>query len=193
MDASGILLTGGIGSGKSTAAGMLAARGAAVVSADDAAREVLEPGGAAWTAVAVRWPEAVSEGKIDRRRLAEIVFGEAASLAELEAITHPEIRRVILARIELAAGAPLVVVEVPLPTDPVDRGWPVVVVDAPDETRRARLVERGMSLDDVRARMAVQPSRSEWLGAADRVLDNGGDLAALDAACGRLWRDLTDS
>lgn len=191
-DTPGVLLTGGIGSGKSTAAGILGALGAAVISADEAAHRVLDPDGPAFHRVAGRWPEVVRRGHIDRSRLAALVFEDPVALRELESATHPAIRRLLQEWIEQADGR-LIVVEVPLLQDPVGRGWPRVVVDAPDEVRRTRLLARGMSEEDVRRRMAAQPGRAEWLAAAEHVLDNSGDLGRLADGCRRLWDELMGS
>jgi dephospho-CoA kinase len=186
--ANGILLTGGIGSGKSTAAALLAGWGAAVVSADAAGHRVLEPGEAAHERVASRWPQAVkADGRIDRGRLASMVFADAGELAALEEITHPAIGVIVLAEVERRRAAPLVVVEVPLPGDRFGLGWPQVVVDAPDEVRVARLADRGMEPEEAARRMAAQPDRETWLAGADYVLDNGRDLEHLAAGCRRLW------
>jgi dephospho-CoA kinase len=180
------LLTGGIGSGKSTAAGVFTALGARVVSADEAGHRVLEPGGAAERRVAERWPGAVRSGRIDREILGGIVFSDPAQRRELEAITHPAIRELVSAEVAAATG-PLVLLEVPLPVDPLGSGWPRIVVDAPDRVRTGRLVARGMDPDEIARRMAAQPSREEWLAIADHVLDNGGDLVQLERECRRVW------
>lgn len=170
-----IVLTGGIGSGKSHVAARLAERGWEIISADQIGHAVLQPGGAAFTAVADRWPEVLVDGRIDRRALGRIVFDNPAALAELEAFTHPAIRAVIAER--LAAHPSRAVLEIPLLTDWLP-GWPRVVVDAPDSLRRERLILRGMEEREIDARMAAQPSRDEWRKAADFVVDNGlaGDL-----------------
>ncbi|HSG79140.1 MAG TPA: dephospho-CoA kinase, partial [Acidimicrobiia bacterium] len=95
------ILSGGIGTGKSTAADVFAALGAEIVSADAMGHGVLESGGEAFDAVAARWPEVVGDdGTIDRRALGRIVFGEPALLAELESMTHPAIRSRILAVVD---------------------------------------------------------------------------------------------
>jgi dephospho-CoA kinase len=188
------MLSGGIGSGKSTAAGILGGLGATVVSADAAAHRSLEPEGGAAAAVAARWPEAVVEGRIDRQALGRLVFANPELLAELEAITHPVIRDLVMAEIRgiEAAGPPaLVVVEVPLLTEFLGPGWRRLVVDAPDELRIERLRARGMEPGEIAARMAAQPGRSEWLEAADHVIDNGADLAHLASECRRVWAALT--
>lgn len=179
-------LGGGIGSGKSTAAAIFSALGAAVVSADRAAHAVLEPGGEAAGAVAANWPGVLVDGRIDRSTLAALVFADPAARAELEAITHPAIGRLLVAQV---AGLPgeMVLVEMPLPIALLGPGRPWVVVDAPDEVRVARLIARGMEPGDAARRMAAQPSRAEWLARADLVVDNGAGLGHLDAECRRAW------
>ncbi len=125
---------------------------------------MLEPGGEAAGAVAARWPGVVVGGRIDRSALAAVVFADAAARAELEAITHPAIARLLAAQVAEAAGE-VVLVEMPLPIDLLGPGWRWVVVDAPDEVRLARLVARGMEAGDAARRMAAQPSRADWLRA----------------------------
>ena len=187
------LLTGGIGSGKSAAAAVLGRLGAVVVSADEAAHRVLEPGGAAAAEVALRWPEAVVEGRIDRRALGRIVFADPAALAALEAVTHPAVAALLAEQVERAGPAPLVMVEVPLPADIMGEGWPRVVVDAPEDVRIFRLRLRGMEPVEIAGRMAAQPDREGWLARADHVIDNGGDPEQLERECRRVWRALTGS
>ncbi|MCB2224244.1 MAG: dephospho-CoA kinase [Actinobacteria bacterium] len=180
------LLSGGIGSGKSTAASVFASLGAAVVSADAAGHRVLEPGQPAVAEVAARWPEAVSGGVVDRRALGRLVFADPGGLAALEAITHPAIAAIVEAEVA-SADAPLVLVELPLPVDILGHGWLRIVVDAPDEVRIARLLARGMERGEIAERMGAQPVREEWLLLGDVVLDNGGGLDRLDAECRRVW------
>ena len=79
-------------------------------------------------------------------------------------------------------------VEMPLPIDLLGPGWRWVVVDAPDEVRRARLLARGMEAGEAARRMAAQPSRAEWLQRADLVVDNGAGLDHLERECRRAWR-----
>lgn len=184
-----IVLTGGIGSGKSTVAERFEAAGAVVVDADRAGHDVLEPDGAAFDAVARRWPEVVSDGRIDRRALGRIVFADADQLAALEAMTHPEIRRLVRDRLDAVDGP--AVLEVPIPVRWVPDDWPVVVVDVPDEVRRRRLRVRGMDDEEISQRMAAQPTRAEWLAMADEVVDNSGDRTALDDQVRALLERLT--
>jgi dephospho-CoA kinase len=182
------IITGGIGSGKSAAAGIFGGLGAQVVSADDEGHAVLEPDGEAFSAVSERWPGVVADRSIDRSALAAIVFADAGELAALEAMTHPAIRSRILAAID-ASRAETVCIETPIPAF-LPPEWPRVVVDAPDVVRVDRLLGRGMGPGDIVARMEAQPSRGEWLALADLVVDNSGDFQALEAECRLVWNEL---
>ena len=174
------LITGGIGSGKSEVRRLLAERGIHTVDADAVGHAVLADEGL--SPVAQRWPDVVLEGEIDRKALARIVFSDPGELRALEAITHP----LIFGRIEadLRGYSGVVVVEMSLLE--TSMGWPMIVVDADDETRLRRAVERGMNEADVRRRMASQPSRAEWLAAADLVVPNHGEIRHLEKAAALL-------
>jgi dephospho-CoA kinase len=172
------LLCGGIGSGKSAVRRILQDHGVSTIDADSVGHEVLEPGGAAVEAVAEAWPEVVEVGVVDRKKLGAVVFNDSASLQRLEAMTHTHTFALIGERIE--EFIPPVVVEIPLLINPFAGSWRRMVVDAPDHTRVERSVSRGMDRDDVFARMASQPSRQEWLAAADLVIPNHGDLIDLN-------------
>jgi dephospho-CoA kinase len=186
-------LTGGIGSGKSTVAALLAERGARVVDADRIAREVVEPGTAGLEAVVGEFGPGVlaADGSLDRAALAAIVFGDPAARARLDGIVHPLVRA---RAAELVAAAPadaVVVQDVPLL---VETGQAaafdlVLVVEADAETRVQRLVGRGLSADDARARMASQATDEERRAVADVVLRNDGDRAALAAQVESFWTD----
>jgi dephospho-CoA kinase len=174
-----IVLTGGIGSGKSLAARILAQRGFEVIDADRLGHELLEPDGASYSAVVSRWPQAVgADGRIDRRALGRLVFAEPAELDALVAIQHPRIRAELARRVEASGNRP-VAVEVSVPVDLTGPGWTKVVIDSPDETRRRRLLSRGMDPGEVDGRMAAQPTREQWLALADVVVDNSGDQVDL--------------
>jgi dephospho-CoA kinase len=190
-------LTGGIGSGKSTVARMLADRGAVVLDADVLAREAVEPGTAGFDAVLARFGEAVRspDGSLDRARLAEIVFDDDDARRDLEAIVHPRVRlRIAEAVAALTDSDAVVVVDSPLLIETGGHGsFPVVVVvTAPDEARIARLAARGMGEADVRARMAAQMPLEEKAAHADVLLDNAGSESELDAQVDRLWADLRE-
>jgi dephospho-CoA kinase len=183
-------VSGGIGSGKTSVTRLLAERGALVIEADQIGHDVLEPGGAAFDQVAGRWPETVVDGRIERWRLAAIVFSDREQLAELEAITHPLIGAEIAKRV-VGAGNRDVVVELPLAQERADDDWTSVVVDAPREIRAVRAVGRGMDRADVARRLAAQPGRDSWLSHADYVIDNRGSFADLAAQVDELWATLT--
>lgn len=170
------ILCGGLASGKSTVRRLLDEAGIATIDADAVGHEVLEPDGAAFPAVAQRWPEVVRAGEIDRSVLAGIVFGDSEALAELESITHPHIFDTIRWRVEEITGP--VVVEMPLLKRP-DEGWRRLVVDCRDDAQLTRALERGMAEEDARARLASQPDRSTWLAAADVVIPNHGEVGEL--------------
>ena len=184
-------LTGGMGTGKTTVAGMLGDRGADVVDCDGLGRLVVEPGGRAYDAVTTRFGPGVvhPDGRLDRAALAAIVFNDPAALAELNGLTHPAIDAEIAARIA-AATAPVVVldmavlVETSLGAGQYDV---VVVVEAPLELRLARLEGRGVARSDAEARIASQASDEQRRAVADHVVTNDGDLARLDAQVEALW------
>jgi len=163
-----------------------------VFSSDDFARRVLAPETEATRLVLERWPEVAVEGVIDRARLGRLVFSDADRLTELERIVHPYTRQSLMEAIERVPSAD-VVVEMPVIRDWF-AGWTVVVVDAADEVRLTRAASRTdeMAEADVRAVMTHQPSRAEWLLAADLVIDNGGDMAALEIECHAVWNRVTD-
>ncbi|HUJ64622.1 MAG TPA: dephospho-CoA kinase [Acidimicrobiales bacterium] len=192
-------LTGGIGSGKSTVAAQLAARGAAVVDADGISRQILEPDGAAFDQVVDRFGPSIvgRDGRIDRPALAGVVFGDPEALADLNRLTHPVIGRVMSERVaELAATSPIVVLDIPLLTiatkDRFSFGA-IVVVDTPEEVAVRRLVEhRGFTEADARARVAAQITREERRALADLVIDNSGDRGALESEVERAWAWLSE-
>lgn len=188
-------LTGGIGSGKSTVAAALAGRGAAVVDADLIAREVVEPGGAAYAGLVERFGPGIlqQDGRLDRQALAEVVFNDPAALEDLNGITHPAIGLVVAERIGAAAAThDIVVLDIPLLsiTTKARIGFDaVVVVDVPEEVAVERLVgQRGFQESDARARIAAQVTREERRALADFVIENAGDRSALDAEIDRLWK-----
>lgn len=185
-----LVLTGGIGSGKSTAARILADLGATVIDADRIGHEILA--GPAFEAVARRWPSVVVDGLIDRGRLAEIVFSDESDLRELETITHPLIREEISRKVGEAPADRPVVVEISVPVPMVEGEWTTVVVDAPDHVRWSRLLDRGMAPEAIRARMTRQPSREDWKALADVVIDNSDSESDLRCQIIGMWPDGVD-
>jgi len=190
-------LTGGIGSGKSTVAAMLADRGALVIDADRLAREAVAAGTAGHRAVVDRFgPDVVADdGSLDRRALAGLVFAHPSALADLNSIVHPPVRAAIADRLgELAGTDAVVVLEIPLLIES-GRSYgesAVIVVDCPEDVALRRLVGgRGMDQADARRRMAAQMPRTDRLAAADVVIDNSGPVAALEAQVAGVWAGLT--
>jgi dephospho-CoA kinase len=189
-------LTGGIGSGKSTVAGLLAARGAVVIDADAIAREVVEPGQPALTALVERFGAEIlaSDGHLDRAELAARAFVTEAAKKDLEAITHPAIAAEFLQRIADAPEGAIVVHDVPLLVES-KRGYDykaVIVVVAPLDVRLARLEARGVPRADAERRVALQASDEERMKVATWVVDNEGDLAALETQVDEIWLALLE-
>ena len=187
-------LTGGIASGKSTAADELAARGAVLVDADVLAREVVEPGTSGLAAVVERFGREVLDGdRLDRAALGRLVFADAAARRDLERIIHPRVRA-RAAEIEAAADPDAVVVHViPLLVETGQAGDfdLCVVVDLEPATQLRRLRERnGLSEEEARARVDAQAGRAERLAVADRVLHNEGSPDDLRRQVAALWSEL---
>ena len=189
-------LTGGIGSGKSTVAGLLGERGAVVIDADDLARRAVALGTNGFDRVVETFgPEILDpDGDIDRAKLAAVVFGDPARLRELEAIVHPEVARLFAEAIEPYRDTDRVVVyAMPLLAEGgLSGAFDVVVVVVADVDRRIeRLMrDRGMTAGEVRARVAAQLSDEERAKVADVLLDNDGEAERLVPQVNRLWADL---
>ncbi|MFI5042072.1 MAG: dephospho-CoA kinase, partial [Acidimicrobiales bacterium] len=183
-------LTGGIGAGKSTVATQLASRGAVIVDADRIARDVVEPGGAAFRAIVDHFgPEVLGgDGRLDRPALAAVVFRDAEARAALEAITHPAIQAEMARQVAAHPDAPVVVMDIPLLKTRREPMAGVLVVDVPEELAVRRLVDqRGFDEGDARRRIAAQITREERRSIADVVVDNSGDQAQLAAEIDRVW------
>jgi dephospho-CoA kinase len=184
------VLTGGIGSGKSTIRQALDRLGAVTIDADRVGHVVLEPTGSAFDAVARRWPSVVFDGRIDRAALGAIVFSDPDELRSLEAITHPAIAAGIARRIA-EAGAAVVVIEVSVPKDLVGVGWMhTIVADLDEEERIRRLVARGMDEADVRRRMGHQPSRDGWRARGRWIISTAGTREEVEEDVRRLWNEV---
>ena len=190
-------LTGGIGSGKSTVAALLADRGAVIVDADQVARDVVEPGEPAFVSLVERFgPEIVgADGRLDRPKLAEIAFATEEATADLNAITHPAVGAEFLRRMTEVPDDAIVVCDVPLLVESEtarSRGYEfVIVVEAPREVRLERLEGRGVNRGDAEARMAKQASDEERRAIATHVLDNAADRHHLEVQVHKLWTELS--
>jgi len=188
-------LTGGIGAGKSEVARRLAAHGAVVIDYDRLAREVVAPGSPGLAAVVAELGDDVlaADGSLDRERVAALVFADPAARGRLNAIVHPLVGA-LAAQGHAAAGPNAVVVhDIPLL---VENGLApafdaVVVVIAGDPERQVRrLVARGLSEADARARIAVQASDEQRLAVATQVIVNDGGMSDLDAQVEAVWQEL---
>ena len=177
-------LTGGIGSGKSSAARILGELGAAIVDTDEIAHDLTRPGGAAIGAIRNAFGDEylAADGSLARPRMRQLVFADATARSRLEAILHPLIREQVRGRVATARGSYVVIV-VPLLLETgayrelTDR---VLVVDCSEELQVSRTMSRsGLTAPEVRAIMSTQMPREARLAAADDVLHNDGDLAAL--------------
>jgi len=188
-------LTGGVGSGKSQAAQLLADRGAVVVDADRLAREVVAPGTPGLRRVIEVFGDDVldTDGALDRPAMAALVFGDAQARARLEAIVHPLVGARAAELMAAADDDAVVVYDVPLLVERANAaGYDlVVVVDASDDVRIDRLVRlRGWTEADARARMSAQAGREDRLAVADVVLANDGTLEELTEQVDALWQSL---
>lgn len=189
-----VALTGGIGSGKSTVAGLLAARGAVIVDADAIARQVVEPGRPALAALVERFGADILDagGRLDRKALAAKAFATDEARRDLEAITHPAIGEEFLRQVAAAPDDGVVVHDVPLLAEVGARldYAEVIVVEAPRELRLERLEQRGVDRGDAEARMAAQATDEQRRAIATRIVDNSGDLASLERQVDALWEAL---
>ena len=187
-------LTGGIGSGKSTVARLLANRGALVVDTDAIARRLTQPGGAAIPALREAFGDAVihPDGGLDREQMRQLVFADANLRRRLESILHPMISDEALREAAAASGAPVVVFDVPLLVESGrwrDLVHSIVVVDCSEPTQIARVMRRsGWTAEAVKSVIEAQATREQRRLQADDVLVNDGiDEAELERRVDALW------
>ena len=192
-----VALTGNIAAGKSTVLALFRARGATVIDADELVREVQAPGQPVLEKIAARFGSQViaKDGGLDRLALRAKVLADPAALADLNRIVHPEVRR---RRLELLAqarerGDRIVVSDIPLlfEADEPAAFDAVVLVDAPESVRRARLIaSRGLSAQEADQFIAVQQSPAAKRSRSDYVIDNDGDVASLERKAAAVWQAL---
>ncbi len=184
-------LTGGIGSGKSTVAKLFAQRGASIIDTDSIAHALTAPGGAAISSIASEFGEEFiqADGALNRPRMREKVFADAAQKQRLEAILHPMIGLHCVQQAQQASGKYLIF-DVPLLTE--SRHWQqnverILVVDCPQELQISRVIARSnLSENQVRAIIANQASRERRLALADDVIDNQGRPEQLEVQINHL-------
>jgi dephospho-CoA kinase len=185
-------LTGGIGSGKSTVSALLAQRGAVIIDADAIVKELQEPGQPLLKELSDEFGESIikDDGSLDRVALAGIAFADKDKLAALNKIVHPAVGREMNRRLEEQRTTDnVVVLDIPLLAENPRKGLcGVIVVDVPVDVAVSRLMEfRGFKEDDARARVANQTSREKRVAIADRIVDNSGDMSALEEQVAAVW------
>lgn len=188
-------LTGGIGSGKSTAASCFLQHGAVVIDADDISRKLTAPGSPVIDELAEEFGNCIiqSDGSLDRAALANIVFHDKESLSALNAIMHPKIRTESLSKIAEVNADQIVVYDMPLlvETQSVDFCDAVVVIDIETDLQVKRLVrDRSMSAEQAEARIHNQSSREERNRAATWLINNNGTKQEFEQACYLVWEEI---
>jgi len=188
-------LTGGIGSGKSTVARLLAAKGAVVIDADALAREVVQAGTPGFDAVVAEFGSGVvgADGELNRAAIADVVFADPGARERLNAIVHPLVGQRSLELMTAAPEGAVIVYDIPLLVElNMAAGFDaVIVVEAAPEIRVERLVGRGVEPEQARARMAAQASDEQRRAVATYILDNSGDQTELAAQVEQVWERLS--
>jgi len=188
-----VALTGGIGSGKSSAAEIFAALGAVVVDSDEIARKVLDRESVGFgEVVAVFGDQILAAGEIDRKKLGQLVFSDPKERKKLEQITHPLIRKEFERIIKNVPENSIVINQIPLLAESkYDYKFDyVIAISAPIEVRKNRLLERGMKSYEIEQRLAAQASDSDRAKIANEVIENAGDLSQLTTNVEKVWRKL---
>ena len=190
-------LTGGIASGKSTVAKILQSLGAAIVNADDLAREVAEPGHEAWKEIVASFGADIlqSDQTLDRQKLRTLIFNQPEARKRLESIIHPRVRALAEERIRqyAAAGYPVVIYEVPLLFEGNLQEWlrPVILVACDVKTQTARLQKRDhLTVADAEKHIAAQMSLKDKRRLADYVIENSGSLEDLERQTRQILEEL---
>ena len=188
-----VALTGGIGSGKSSAAEIFAALGAVVVDSDEIARKVLDRESVGFgEVVAVFGDQILAAGEIDRKKLGQLVFSDPKERKKLEQITHPLIRKEFESIIKNLPENSIVINQIPLLAESkYDYKFDyVIAISAPIEVRKNRLLERGMKSYEIEQRLAAQASDADRAKIANEVIENAGDLSQLTTNVEKVWRKL---
>ena len=192
-----VALTGNIGAGKSTVARLFEQWGATLIDTDQLVRQAQAPGQPVLKEIASRFGAEVilSDGSLDRTALRARALADPTALADLNRIVHPEVhrRRLQLLGEARVRGDRIVVSDIPLLFEADDPGAfdAVVLVDAPEGVRRARLLaSRALSREEVDGMMATQLSSTPKRARSDYIIDNDGDLPALERAARTVWEAL---
>jgi dephospho-CoA kinase len=191
-------VTGGIGSGKTTAARLFEALGAVVIDLDDLAKRLIAAGGPLTDPVVAAFGDAVrgADGGVDTGALAAVAFASPDAVRRLDRIVHPGVFAAAAGALDMLAELPeppsVVVIDVPLLVEApefFDLFDGVLAISANEDVRIARLAGRGMSEEEIRARVALQASDAERREIADWAIDNDGDVIDFEAALVALWDD----
>ncbi|MFZ9542733.1 MAG: dephospho-CoA kinase [Candidatus Nanopelagicaceae bacterium] len=187
-----VALTGGIGSGKSLVGEYLEQLGAIVFDSDQLARDVVERGTPGFDAIVKRFGDGVlTDGQINRAKLAELIFNDKSARADLEGIIHPRVKEMSDRIIANAPEGSVVVNQIPIlfETNGASRFDLVITVESENALRFQRLRERGMKDYEIEKRMAAQASTEQRRGIAHFCLENNGTREDLLSAVERLWEN----
>ena len=187
-----IALTGGIGSGKSSVGEIFDELGAIVIDSDQLSRDVIERGTPGFDEVVARFGDVILvDGEISRSKLAEIVFVDEKARKDLESIIHPRVREIAERVVARAPEDAIVINEIPLLFETQGQGRfdLVVTVEASDESRTKRLIDRGLKSYQIEKRISAQASRAERESISDYVIENDEGLEELERKVRMLWED----
>ena len=185
-----VALTGGIGAGKSTAARYFAELGALVIDADQLARIAIERGSEGFGEVILRFGEEITtNGDIDRRKLAELIFSDSQARTDLEAIIHPRVQALFAEAVEDLSENQILIYEIPLlvETGAAEKFDYVITVESDQDLRVSRLLKKGLYISQIDKRMATQASSQAREAIADSVIRNYGYEDSLLRQVENLW------
>ena len=189
-------LTGGIGAGKSTVADLFAKLGAIVIRADELSRQVIEVNSSGFNQVITRFGKEIlkKDGSIDRAKLAKIVFKDANALKDLEKIIHPLVRNKTNELIEQQNPEAIIVNEVPLLLEKnMEKLYDfLVIVISSEKNRTKRLLDKGLSKEQIRDRMNHQVDDETRKTKADFLVVNDGNLEQLEKDVNKIWQSLQE-
>jgi dephospho-CoA kinase len=188
-----VALTGGIGAGKSQVAKYFHQLGSYVFDADQLARAAIERGSKGFDEVVTTFGDQIlKDGDIDRRKLGELIFADPTAKAKLEAIVHPEVKRLFEEAKNSLPPDAILIYEIPLLAESNERKRfdYAITVEADVETRTKRLKERGLATHEIVGRMAAQASREERVSHCDLVIENQGDQDALLRKVEDIWQNV---
>ena len=187
-----IALTGGIGSGKSAVGEIFDEMGAIVIDSDQLSRDVIERGTPGFDEVVARFGDVILvDGEISRSKLAEIIFVDEKARKDLESIIHPRVREIAERVVARAPEDAIVINEIPLLFETQGQGRfdLVITVEASDESRTKRLIDRGLKSYQIEKRISAQASRAERESISDYVIENDEGLEELERKVRMLWED----